>query len=81
MSGNTDAPAYANPSVTVKQWSDGNEYHQTRDGSPGLTKRELIAAMAMQGILSGDSAMATDPDNAAYHAMQHADALLKRLEP
>jgi hypothetical protein len=42
----------------------------------GLTKRELIAAMAMQGILSrsgGHSSIVSE------FALRHADALIKRL--
>ena len=44
----------------------------------GLTKRELFAAMAMQGLLaSGDKS--TDADERACHAIRHADALIARL--
>jgi hypothetical protein len=44
----------------------------------GLTKRELIAAMAMQGLLS-NSSFEFPHDMAAQHATHYADALIKRL--
>lgn len=47
-------------------------------GSDGLSKRELLAAMAMQGLL----ACPTSPGNAdvlAQDAVKHADALLSEL--
>jgi hypothetical protein len=44
----------------------------------GLTKREKIAAMMMQGILaSGDKS--TGSEGKAYHAVRHADALIAEL--
>lgn len=43
----------------------------------GLTKRELLAAMAMQGILARGTT--GEPESRATHAIQHADALLKEL--
>jgi hypothetical protein len=44
----------------------------------GLTKREWIAARAMQGLLS-NSSFEFPHDAAAQHATQYADALLKEL--
>lgn len=47
----------------------------------GLTKRELIAAMAMQGILSNSiSQESMMPQDAAYRAILCADELIKQLE-
>ena len=43
----------------------------------GLTKRELFAAMAMQGILLSDRA--TSAEGRVYHAVKHADALIAEL--
>lgn len=43
---------------------------------PGLTKRELFAAMAMQGLLAGNS----DSPSIAAYAVWHADALIEALE-
>jgi hypothetical protein len=45
--------------------------------SSGLTKRELFAAMAMQGILLSDRA--TSAEGRVYHAVKHADALIAEL--
>ncbi len=43
----------------------------------GLTKRELIAAMAMQGLLAGHPIY--DPSGVARTAVAYADALIERL--
>ena len=50
-------------------------------GYEGLTKREYFAAMAMQGLLSGEYRCATEEQATivARHAVQHADALLAEL--
>jgi len=49
-------------------------------GDVGLTKRELFAAMAMQGIC-GDGIPGSHhrPDETARDAVAYADALLKEL--
>ncbi len=44
----------------------------------GLTKRELFAAMAVQGMLS-NSETACDPTNVARWALKQADALIAAL--
>ncbi len=44
----------------------------------GLTKRELIAAMAMQGMLANPT-FGCPKNVAAQHATQYADALIERL--
>lgn len=46
----------------------------------GLTKRELIAAMAMQGILSQENSGDFTPKGAASEAIEYADALLEALK-
>lgn len=45
---------------------------------PGLTKRELFAAMAMQGLCSQESKCYFDGAIAAY-AVEYADALIAEL--
>ena len=53
----------------------------------GLTKREYFAAMAMQGILSGNypalygNADMAVPEQVAIDSINYADELLKQLEP
>lgn len=50
-------------------------------GTPGLTKREYFAAMAMQGIVSfGDNVTSYDEDVMAKAAVRIADELLAELE-
>ena len=49
----------------------------------GLSKREHMAAMAMQGICSNSEYIPTEDyhySNVAEDAVQHADALLKELD-
>jgi len=62
----------------------GEPYQNPQDGyiyySKGLTKREYFAAMAMQGILSGDGSKAWTRDELAEIAVNRADALLKALD-
>lgn len=49
---------------------------------PNVTKRELFAAMAMQGIISAVESRSLDlhPKAVALRAMDHADALIAALE-
>ena len=68
---NGDEPAY--PRWDLKQ----------EEQRPGLTKRELFAAMAMQGLcLLGDGSYSLGPCNAAMveRSVVLADALLAELE-
>ena len=44
----------------------------------GLTKRELIAAMALQGMLSNPN-VRLKPNTMSKWAVNHADALIERL--
>ena len=44
----------------------------------GLTKRELIAAMALQGMLSNPN-VRLKPNTMSKWAVNHADALIARL--
>ena len=50
----------------------------THGGAPGLSKRELIAAMALQGVLANDAWTASE---AAELAVEAAEALLEALTP
>jgi hypothetical protein len=51
----------------------------TNDFYPGLTKRELFAAMAMQGMMSNANCTFGDADRCASEATRIADALLAEL--
>lgn len=49
---------------------------------PGLTKRELFAAMAMQGWLANkDRPTHFDPKDDMAYCVKIADSLLKALQP
>lgn len=60
----------------------GSQGLPVSEGTDGLTKRELLAAMAMQGLCSV-GLQGTDPDAAVesdtQRAVQYADALLAAL--
>lgn len=49
-------------------------------GSKGLTKRELFAFMAMQGLVANRSSMKYAIVDVAKDAIAAADALLKELQ-
>ena len=49
-----------------------------KDDAPGLTKRELFAALALQGLCTRD--LELFPGGRAYVAVKEADALIKELE-
>jgi hypothetical protein len=65
-----NTPAY--PHV---EHNDDGTYWLTHQG---LTKRELFAAMAMQGLLSDNSSLGYL--EVARDAVKHADALIYKLE-
>lgn len=46
----------------------------------GLTKREHFAALAMQGVLAGDTAAKLPVERVAGVAVACADALIKELD-
>jgi hypothetical protein len=74
---NGNSPAYARPASvdpTNGTLSDGDDVAPEQTG---LTKRELIAAMALQGILSHPD---SDYSRSAEMAVKRADALLAELE-
>lgn len=72
------------PAMPVEMAINERGPHEKQTGvssyiSTGLSKRELIAAMAMQGILANKVYMATPKDKAGM-AVECADALLDELE-
>lgn len=73
---NADMPAYSAPNII------GSGSHNTINApsGTGVTKRELFAAMAMQGLLAS-GLFRQDPSGVRLEALVHADALLAALEP
>jgi hypothetical protein len=55
------------------------EYVQGMVYSDGLTKRELIAAMAMQGLMSSRNLQGVAFETVAQISTMAADALIERL--
>jgi len=72
---NADMPAM--PTEVVEYDRDGNLTTRT---DAGLTKREYLAALAMQGLLSSDLKAEASPAHTAQAAAAFADALLAELE-
>lgn len=70
----SDPKLYAFPCVTPPGCSDG------QDIPFGLTKRELFAAMAMQGALGGTPGTHLSPATLARESVEHADYLIAELE-
>lgn len=68
------APAFP---VSTTNASTGHQDNIYSWQFPGLTKREISAIAAMQGILAGQESRL--PDRVAELATQYADALLDRL--
>ena len=66
----TGGPAFSTPA--------DNGHLMTQDG---ITMRDYFAAKAMQGFVSDpDWRIDMGPDNTAYAAYKHADAMLKARE-
>jgi hypothetical protein len=55
-----------------------NEFGNLRGGQEGLTKRELLAAMMMQGAIAADAPYGSF-EECAQSSIAAADALLKEL--
>ena len=64
--------------ATAKALGDVCVYPWNEHGIPGMTLRQLYAAMAMQGILAGDDG-ASAAKYVAQEAVSQADALLTEL--
>ena len=76
----SDKPAFPH-SVAVGPSGDVYSSGELFPGADGLTRRELFAAMAMQGILANEGADATSYEaNVSVHAVAHADALTAELD-
>jgi hypothetical protein len=67
-----DKPAYPVP--------PGNSTHYVVEDHYGLTRRELFAAMAMQGMMADPSNGAAAPEDIASVSIEQADALLEELD-
>jgi hypothetical protein len=73
---NADMPA-------MPQTNEDNMCRMTGIPKPlhsGLTKREMFAIAAMQGLLAKHGDDDYSSDSIAKYAVAHADALLKELE-
>lgn len=79
---NAEQPAYSNRIYPEFAEDFKNGFAVTEGINPtGLTKRELIAAMALQGILAhSTNYMAAAHSDAVKDAIKCADELLKMLE-
>lgn len=88
---NADMPAMPAGKITVPAPNGGDPFGNYTKEAIGLTKRELIAAMAMQGLLSSmnveqlgqamRSGVGADPmEIVSKAAVNYADALLAELE-
>lgn len=66
------------PTSTELQAAEGASLTEVIES--GVTKRELFAAMAMQGLIAGNSRMKLTAKNVADSSVFFADALLQALE-
>lgn len=74
-------PGYSDPFVTA---DDGVRHLRSECGLPqepsmGLTKRELLAAMAMQGLVANQFGWDVPCGALAFEAVKQADALIAQL--
>ena len=83
---NADMPAMPGGSVQKRRQNPndpGSDFFVAAFSEPknaGLTKREHIAAIAMQGLLASDAEGGLSKENCVKLAVEHADALLSELE-
>lgn len=66
-------PAYARPDVLPNTW------HDAREGSPGMSRREVFASRQMAAIRSRCNSTEANSKAAAKVAVQDADALIVAL--
>ena len=80
MTKNADKPAYPSGEAYRSQSMPGGDWVECKKGAlhNGLTKREMFAMAAMQGILTRSAN--TDRGAIASYAVEYADALLAELE-
>lgn len=76
---NKDASVFPTTKKSFLQGKRGEMATMTMVDVPGLTKRELFAAMIMQGFYSGDEVQAETFTMLAKLAVVSADALLEAL--
>jgi hypothetical protein len=72
---NGNQPACQTPHVWAERWE---MIEKIKDSEGGLTKRELFAAMAMQGLCAINDGELSH--NRAAYAVEHADDLLAALD-
>lgn len=80
---NGDAPAYPVETMWTGDKQVGVQTGNATGFEMGLTKREKIAAMAMQGMLANPSVENFEDGwhvGLSKEAIRHADELLKQLE-
>lgn len=81
---NGDTPAFPGEGSPYFESNDGEkrlraDYGFPQEPNPGLTKRELFAAMAMQGLCQSPHAWNVPTREIAQYATEQADALLAEL--
>lgn len=76
---NGNALAHPAPHVWAERWE---MIEKVKESEGGLTKRELFAAMAMQGLLANSDPNTNEwaADQVARYAVKQADVLLAELE-
>lgn len=72
---NKHLPAYP---CTIMEGKDSTNDRRSVD-CKGLTKRELIAAMCLQGLLASSTPRTVHMQGVVLLAVEHADALLTYL--
>ena len=86
---NSDLPAMPNDlsvqdisSLFGDDWQDGDGVKARSRIVSGLTKREYIAAMAMQGLISNGDHLKLKQDGRAIGllALHYAESLLERID-
>ena len=84
MTKNADKPAYPSGEAYRSQYIPGGDWVECKKGAlhNGLTKREMFAMAAMQGILSAETQdyEYKDRESIIDACVEYADLLLKRLE-
>lgn len=70
------------PAMPVNTFIQSGDTSQSTSEFSGLSKREIMAMHAMQGLLSSESAKSwyEKHEDCAEAAVNYADALLKELE-
>jgi len=81
MTKNADKPAYPSGEAYRSQSIPGGDWVECKKGAlhNGLTKREMFAMAAMQGLCAHSGDYHTFADMAS-DAVNYADAVLKMLE-